>query len=108
LAGKSTLNRLELSDGTPNRYKNIMFWKAGMDELLVKIFLESHTSAPEEIVLDVDATDFPLHGQQEGRFFHGYYDSFCYLPLYIFCGEQILCALAAVQQRRGGWQPGGD
>ena len=58
----------------------------------MKIFLESHTSAPEEIVLDVDATDFPLHGQQEGRFFHGYYDSYCYLPLYIFCGDQILCA----------------
>src|SRR5207237_875604 len=92
LAGKSTLNRLELSDGTPSRYKKITFWKAGIDELLVKIFLESHTSAPEEIVLDVDATDFPLHGQQEGRFFHGYYDSYCYLPLYIFCGDQILCA----------------
>jgi Transposase DDE domain group 1 len=60
--------------------------------LLVKVFMESHTSAPEEIILDVDATDFPLHGQQEGRFFHGYYDSYCYLPLYIFCGEQILCA----------------
>jgi Transposase DDE domain group 1 len=92
LAGKSTLNRLELSDGTPNRYKKITFWKDGIDELLVKVFMESHTSAPEEIILDVDATDFPLHGQQEGRFFHGYYDSYCYLPLYIFCGEQILCA----------------
>jgi hypothetical protein len=92
LAGKSTLNRLELSDGTPSRYKKITFWKSGIDELLVKVFLESHTSAPEEIVLDVDATDFPLHGQQEGRFFHGYYDCYCYLPLYIFCGEQLLCA----------------
>lgn len=92
LAGKSTLNRLELSDGTPNRYKKITFWKAGMDELLVKVFLESHSTAPEEIILDVDATDFPLHGEQEGRFFHGYYDSYCYLPLYIFCGDQILCA----------------
>ena len=92
LAGKSTLNRLELSDGTPNRYKKITFWKDGIDELLVKVFVESQTSAPEEIILDVDATDFPLHGQQEGRFFHGYYDSYCYLPLYIFCGEQILCA----------------
>jgi hypothetical protein len=92
LAGKSTLNRLELSDGTPNRYKKITFWKAGIDELLVKIFLESYAAAPQEIVLDVDATDFPLHGQQEGRFFHGYYDSYCYLPLYIFCGEQLLCA----------------
>ena len=92
LAGKSTLNRLELSDGTPNRYKKITFWKAGIDELLVKVFLESHATAPEEIILDVDATDFPLHGEQEGRFFHGYYDCYCYLPLYIFCGDQILCA----------------
>jgi hypothetical protein len=92
LAGKSTLNRLELSDGTPSRYKKITFWKDAIDELLVKVFVESYASAPEEIILDVDATDFPLHGEQEGRFFHGYYDSYCYLPLYIFCGEQILCA----------------
>jgi hypothetical protein len=92
LAGKSTLNRLELSNGTPNRYKKITFWKDGIDELLVKVFLESYATAPEEIVLDVDATDFPLHGEQEGRFFHGYYDSYCYLPLYIFCGDQLLCA----------------
>src|SRR5216684_1006487 len=92
LAGKSTLNRLELSDGTPNRYKKITFWKDGIDELLVKVFVESHVAAPEEIVLDVDATDLPLHGEPEGRFFHGYYDSYCYLALYIFCGDQILCA----------------
>jgi hypothetical protein len=92
LAGKSTLNRLELSDGTPNRYKKITFWKDGIDELLVKVFVESYASAPEKITLDVDATDLPLHGEQEGRFFHGYYDSYCYLPLYIFCGDQILCA----------------
>src|SRR5438874_6247355 len=92
LAGKSTLNRLELSDGTPDRYKKITFWKEAIDELLVKVFLESYATTPEEIVLDVDATDFPLHGEQEGRFFHGYYDSYCYLPLYIFCGDQILCA----------------
>jgi Transposase DDE domain group 1 len=92
LAGKSTLNRLELSDGTPNRYKKITFWKDSIDELLVKVFVESHAAAPEQIVLDVDATDLPLHGEQEGRFFHGYYDSYCYLPLYIFCGDQILCA----------------
>ena len=92
LAGKSTLNRLELSNGTPNRYKKITFWKAGIDELFVKVFVESHATAPEQIILDVDATDLPLHGKQEGRFFHGYYDSYCYLPLYIFCGDQILCA----------------
>ena len=92
LAGKSTLNRLELSDGQPDRYKKITFWRDGIDELLVNVFLESHAGSPEAIVLDVDATDFPLHGEQEGRFFHGYYDSYCYLPLYIFCGDQILCA----------------
>ena len=56
------------------------------------LFMEAHATAPAEIVLDLDATDIPLHGQQEGRFFHGYYDSYCYLPLYIFCGEQLLCA----------------
>jgi hypothetical protein len=92
LAGKSTLNRLELSDGTPNRYKKITFWKAGIDELLVKVFLESQAAAAEEIILDLDVTDFALHGEQEGRFFHGYYDCYCYLPLDIFCGDQILCA----------------
>jgi hypothetical protein len=92
LAGKSTLNRMELGAGVKDRYKKITFWKDALDELLVKVFIESHTSAPAEIVLDVDTTDLPLHGKQEGRFFHGYYDSYCYLPLYVFCGEQILCA----------------
>jgi hypothetical protein len=92
LAGKSTLNRLELGDGTEDRYKKITFWKQGIDELLVEVFIESQERTPAEIVLDVDTTDLPLHGQQEGRFFHGYYDSYCYLPLFIFCGEQVLCA----------------
>jgi hypothetical protein len=92
LAGKSTLNRLELSDGKPDRYKKITFRQGDIDELLVKIFLESYGTPPAEIVLDVDVTDFALHGGQQGRFFHGYYDSYCYLPLYIFCGDQILCA----------------
>jgi hypothetical protein len=92
LAGKSTLNRMELGAGVQDRYKKITFWKAGVDELLVKVFIESYQSAPVEIVLDIDTTDLPLHGQQEGRFFHGYYDSYCYLPLYVFCGEQVLCA----------------
>jgi hypothetical protein len=92
LAGKSTLNRMELGAGTPDRYKKITFWKDGIDELLVSLFVESQQKAPEQIVLDVDTTDLPLHGKQEGRFFHGYYDSYCYLPLYIFCGEQVLCA----------------
>jgi Transposase DDE domain group 1 len=92
LAGKSTLNRLELGTGQEDRYKKITFWKQGVDELLVSVFLESQEQAPEQIILDVDTTDLPLHGKQEGRFFHGYYDSYCYLPLYIFCGEHVLCA----------------
>jgi hypothetical protein len=92
LAGKSTLNRMELGTGTKDRYKKITFWKEAVDELLVKVFLESYEKAPDQILLDVDTTDLPLHGKQEGRFFHGYYDSYCYLPLYIFCGEQVLCA----------------
>lgn len=92
LAGKSTLNRLELGNGQRDRYKKITFWKQAVDELLVSVFIESHEQRPEEIILDVDTTDLPLHGKQEGRFFHGYYDHYCYLPLYIFCGEQVLCA----------------
>ena len=92
LAGKSTLNRMELGTGVKSRYKKISFWKDGVDELLVKTFLESYQEIPAEIVLDMDTTDLPLHGKQEGRFFHGYYDNYCYLPLYVFCGEQILCA----------------
>ena len=91
LAGKSTLNRLELGTGAADRYKKIVFSPAALDELLVNLFLESQRPVPAEIVLDVDATDLPLHGQQEGRFFHGYYDGYCYLPLYIFCGEHLLC-----------------
>ena len=92
LAGKSTLNRLELGEGKPNRYKKITFWRDAIDDLLVDIFLESHASAPEQIVLDIDTTDFAIHGRQEGRFYHGYYDHYCYLPLYIFAGEHVLCA----------------
>jgi hypothetical protein len=92
LAGKSTLNRLELGTGAPDRYKKITFWKQALDELLVDVFVEAHTTAPEQIVLDVDTTDVALHGDQEGRFFHGYYDQYCYLPLYMFCGEHLLWA----------------
>jgi hypothetical protein len=92
LAGKSTLNRMELGTGINDRYKKITFWKEGVDELLVNVFLESHDKAPAEIVLDMDTTDLPLHGKQEGRFFHGYYDNYCYLPLYVFCGDHVLCA----------------
>ena len=95
LAGKSTLNRLELTPldaDAASRYKKIVACPEAMDDLLVDLFLEAHDRAPEEIILDVDATDDPLHGHQEGRFFHGYYRSYCYLPLYIFCGEHLLCA----------------
>ena len=95
LAGSSTLNRLEL--GTPDsaeshRYKKIVADPDALDRLLVDLFLESYEAPPQEIWLDLDATDDPLHGRQEGRFFHGYYRSYCYLPLYIFSGEHLLCA----------------
>ncbi len=95
LAGKSTLNRLELTpaDATAAaRYKKIVLGEDAVDRLLVDVFLEAHEAPPKEIILDLDATDDPLHGHQEGRFFHGYYDEYCYLPLYIFCGEHLLCA----------------
>jgi hypothetical protein len=95
LAGKSTLNRLELTPfdaDAGSRYKKIVACPEAMDDLYVDLFLEAYESAPEEITVDVDATDDPLHGHQEGRFFHGYYRSYCYLPLYIFCGEHLLCA----------------
>jgi len=92
LAGKSTLNRMELGTGTPSRYKKITFWRDSVDELLVDIFLEAHPVAPEQIVLDIDTTDMPLHGNQEDKFYHGYYKHYCYLPLYIFCGDHVLCA----------------
>lgn len=95
LAGKSTLNRMELmpADSTSKqRYHKITYSQASIDELLVKIFLEAHPRSPYRIVLDLDVTDIPLHGNQEGRFFHGYYNQYCYLPLYIFCGDHLLCA----------------
>jgi hypothetical protein len=92
LAGKSTLNRLELGTDQADRYKKITFRPEAVDELLVKLFIESNQQAPEHVILDIDTTDLPLHGRQEGRFFHGYYDCYCYLPLYIFCGEHVLCA----------------
>jgi hypothetical protein len=91
LAGKSTLNRLELT-GRTGRYHKIGYSAPALDRLLVDLFIESHTTQPEQIVLDLDATDIPLYGHQPERFFHGYYDSYCYLPLYIFAGDQLLCA----------------
>jgi hypothetical protein len=95
LAGKSTLNRLELTPAEATArspYKKIVVSPESVDDLFVDIFLESQVTIPQQIVLDVDATDDPLHGNQEGRFFHGYYKQYCYLPLYIFCGEHLLCA----------------
>ncbi len=91
LAGKSTLNRLELVGRSP-RYHKIGYSSEAIDRLLCDLYIESHAAAPEEIVLDLDATDIPLYGHQPERFFHGYYDSYCYLPLYIFAGDQLLCA----------------
>jgi hypothetical protein len=92
LAGKSTLNRMELGTGIASRYKKITFWRDSVDELLVSVFLEAHPVAPQQIVLDIDTTDMALHGNQEGKFYHGYYKHYCYLPLYIFCGDHVLCA----------------
>ncbi len=91
-AGKSTLNRLELSRSEPTRYHKISHDAAAIEGLLVGLFLEAHAAAPEEIVLDLDATDDLVHGNQEGRFFHGYYGGYCYLPLYVFCGRHLLAA----------------
>jgi hypothetical protein len=103
LAGKSTLNRLELTapdyDGSPRQKnsgkpetKKIVVDPESIDALLVDLFLEAHPPTPEQIILDLDATDDTLYGNQEGRFYHGYYHDYCYLPLYVFCGEHLLCA----------------
>jgi hypothetical protein len=95
LAGKSTLNRLELTPvgaDEGSRYKKIICHTRDVERLLVALFLQAHHEPPERIVLDLDATDDPIHGHQLGRFFHGYYKSYCYLPLYIFCGDHLLCA----------------
>lgn len=99
LAGKSTLNRLELTregahdaQGRIDRYKKIEVNAAAVEHLMVALFLQAYDAPPAEIVLDLDATDDPIHGQQEGRFFHGYYGDYCYLPLYIVCGELLVAA----------------
>ena len=95
LAGKSTLNRLELTPvgaDKDSRYKKIVCRTHDVERLFVTLFLQAHSRPPERIVLDLDATDDPIHGHQLGRFFHGYYKNYCYLPLYIFCGDHLLCA----------------
>ena len=105
LASAAALNRLELSrpDTAPSdRYKKIAADFGEMDALLCDLFIEAHAKPPREIIIDLDATDDRLHGKQEGRFFHGYYRSYCYLPLYIFCGQHLLlCRL-----RRSSRDPG--
>jgi hypothetical protein len=92
VAGKSTLNRLELSRLTSTRYHKISHNPVAIKHLFVDLFLEAHARPLQEIILDLDATDDPVHGEQEGRFFHGYYDGYCYLPLYVFCGSHLLVA----------------
>jgi len=93
LASKSTLCRLERTPATGaerDRYKKIRYDPEAIDRLLLDVFMDAHPEAPKQVVLDLDVTDTPLHGRQEGRFFHGFYDQYCYLPLYIFCGDQLL------------------
>jgi DDE family transposase len=92
VAGKSTLNRLELGGPTVTPYHKIGHDPAAIEGVFIDLFLDAHARAPKQIILDLDATDDPLHGRQEGRFFHGYYDCYCYLPLYIFCGRHLLAA----------------
>ena len=120
LAGKSTLNRLELSRLQATRYHKISHNPIAIKRLFVEQFLQAHAKAPSTIVIDLDATDDPVHGEQQGRFFHGYYDCYCYLPLYVFCGPHLLAAklrpasvdaaagavaevARIVRQIRGGW-----
>jgi len=92
VAGKSTLNRLELSKPQSTPYHKIGHDPQAIEALLVDLFVDAHARPPRQIILDLDATDDPLHGHQEGRFFHGYYDCYCYLPLYVFCGRHLLAA----------------
>jgi hypothetical protein len=94
-AGKSTMNRLELTPANAKpdaRYKKIVMDEAAVDELLVDLYIQAQPRQPKRIVLDLDATDDPVHGEQEGRFFHGYYGCYCYLPLYIFIDDHLVCA----------------
>jgi len=99
LAGKSTLQRLERTTDGVDRYQKVRCDSEAIDRLLVEVFVEAHSQEPSEVLLDIDATDTPLHGQQEGRFFHGYYRHYCYLPLYIFSGEHVLCARQRVSNQ---------
>lgn len=101
-AGRWTGLELGSPEGAASdRYKRISLDPEQVDHMLIEVFLESQAQTPEEIVLDLDATDDPLHGSQEGRFFHDYYRCYCYLPLYIFCGEHLLCARLRRSNRDG-------
>jgi len=102
LAGKSTLNRLELTPedaGRTSRYKKIVYRGKDIENLLVDVFQESYETIPDRIIIDLDTTDDLIYGKQEGRFFHGYYRDYCYLPLYIFCGDHLLCAKLRTSDR---------
>ena len=103
VAGKSTLNRLELSRLQPTRYHKISHNPIAIKRLMVDLFVEAHERPPSEIVIDLDATDDPVHGNQEGRFFHGYYDHYCYLPLYVFCGRHLLAARLRPASKGAAW-----
>lgn len=92
LAGKSTLNRLELTPLEKNRYQKIVHHPEKIENVFIDFFLDAHERSPESIIIDLDATDDLIHGNQEGRFYHGYYGNYCYLPLYIFCGDFLLAA----------------
>ena len=92
VASKSRLNRLELGGAAITPYHKIGHDPAAIEAMFVDLFLDAHQRAPKQIILDLDATDDPLHGHQEGRFFHGYYDCYCNPPLYIFCGGHLLAA----------------
>ncbi len=105
VAGKSTLNRLELgkeiTEEYGNRYNKISWNNKKTEDLFIKIFLDNYKDTGEPMILDFDATDDPLYGNQEGKFFHGYYDSYCYLPLYVFCGEYLLAVKLRTSNRDG-------
>lgn len=105
LAGKSTLNRLELRSDDPaknGRYKKIALDEKKVDDFFIDIFVQAHEEPPKLIVIDLDATDDPLHGKQEGRFFQGYYREYCYLPLYFFCGDFLLCSRLRTADKQPG------
>jgi hypothetical protein len=104
IASSSTLNRLELTPTDANRnsrYKKVVYHPQGIEDLFVDVFLDSFEAPPKEIVLDFDATDDPVHGDQEGKFFHGYYRCYCYLPLYVTCGDHLLVAKLRTSNRDG-------